>query len=185
MSVPTVRLRRAVLRNALTWAVAWAALGGALVAGVAVFDPDPTIESLPERLGLALMAGVAWGVRFGVMGAAIGALFAGLVRLGYRGRRLADLRPLPFAVLGAAVGGIGVPLVLQAMNVLSGGAIAWHLVLDDAPWAAAFGALAAAGGIALARRADALPPGPEHAALAAPGAREALPPAQEPAAAAR
>jgi hypothetical protein len=47
------------------------------------------------------------------------------------------------------------------MNVLSGdGPIPWGLVLDDAPWAAAFGAAAAAGSILLARRADALSHGP-------------------------
>jgi hypothetical protein len=43
------------------------------------------------------------------------------------------------------------------MNLLSGdGPVAWGLVTDDAIWATAFGAAAAAGSILLARRADAL-----------------------------
>jgi hypothetical protein len=63
-----------------------------------------------------------------------------------------------FGILGAIVGGVGVPLFLQLMNVLSGdGPIAWRLVLDDGPWAAVFGAVAAAGSILIARRASALP----------------------------
>ena len=62
-----------------------------------------------------------------------------------------------FAILGAVIGGAGVPLFLQTMNVLSGdGLIAWHLVLDDAVWAAPFGAAAAAASILLARRAEAV-----------------------------
>lgn len=181
MSDHTFRRRRAVLRTALTWAAAWAAAGGALVTAVSVFDPNPAIESLPERLGLALMSGVAWGVRFGVAGAAIGAAFSVAVRFGYRGRRLADIHPGRFALLGAIVGGVGVPLFLQLMNVLSGdGPIAWGLVTDDGVWAAVFGAAAAAGSILLARRAEVLPPGSEAAALGRGDDAGALPAAECP-----
>ena len=152
---------RALLRSAAIWGVAWGAAGSALFAAIGLFDPNPAIESLPERLGMALLAGVSWGVRFALIGAVIGAIFAVVVRLSYRGRRLADISPFRFALLGAVVGAVGVPLFLQAMNVLSGGApIAWHLVVDDARWAAVFGAVVAAGSILLARRADALPRGP-------------------------
>ena len=86
--------------------------------------------------------------------------FASVIRLSYRGRRLADISPVRFAMLGAVVGGAGVPLYLQMMNVLFGdGPIAWGLVLDDALWASVFGAAAAAGSILLARRGDRLPHG--------------------------
>ena len=167
------RLLRAVLRTATTWGAAWALAGGALMAAVGLFDPDPRIESLPERLGMALFAGVAWGVRFGVIGAAMGTLFAALVRLRYRGRRLAAISPARFAALGAVIGGVGVPLFLQAMNVLSGdGPIAWRLVTDDAAWAAAFGAAAAGGSILLARRAEARAAGTGVEALGAADHRE-------------
>lgn len=159
MSQEKSRQLRAVLWNAAAWSAAWAIAGGAIVTVLSLFDPNPAIESLPERVGMALFAGVAWGVRFGVAGAVIGTLFSAIIRWGYRGRRLADISPVRFGILGALVGGVGVPLFLQLMNVLSGdGPIAWRLVLDDAPWAAVFGAAAAAGSILLVRRASALPP---------------------------
>lgn len=154
---------RAVLRNALTWGAAWALAGGSIVTAIVLFDPGPGVESLIERVGQALFAGVSWGVRFGIAGAVIGAAFSAVIRLGYRGRRLADINPVRFALLGAVVGGVGVPLYLQAMNVLTGGApIAWGLVTDDAVWASMFGAAAAAGTILLARRADASARGGPH-----------------------
>ncbi|MGH7585134.1 MAG: hypothetical protein ACREMH_02710 [Gemmatimonadales bacterium] len=160
MSDDTFRFLRAVLRNAVTWSAAWAAVGGALFTAIVLFDPGPGIESLVERLGMALFSGVGWAIRFGIAGAVIGAVFSIVIRLGYRGRRLADIDARRFAMLGAVVGGVGVPLYMQTMNVLFGdGPIAWGLVLDDAPWAAVFGAAAAAGSILLARRAAALPHG--------------------------
>ena len=155
------RQLRAVLRNAITWAAAWALAGGAIVTVLSLFNPGPGVASLFERLELSLLAGMAWGVRFGIAGAVIGTLFATVIRLGYRGRRLADISPVRFALLGAVVAGVGVPLFLQTMNVLSGdGPVAWGLVWDDAIWASVFGGVAAAGSILLARRADALPGGP-------------------------
>ena len=170
------------MRNALTWAAAWAVAGGAIVSALALFDPNPAIESLPERVGLALFAGAAWGVRFGIAGAVIGTLFASVVRFGYRGRRLADISPVRFGLLGAVVGGVGVPLFLQTMNVLSGdGPVAWGLVTDDARWATVFGGVVAAGSILLARRVNtAQPVGAPHslgraAAVAALPAAEARP----------
>lgn len=176
MSDDRFRRMRAVLRNAVTWGAAWGAAGGALVAAVSLFDPNPGIESLPERLGLAVVAGIAWGVRFGIAGAVIGTVFSSVIRLGYRGRRLADINPVRFAMLGAVVGGAGVPLYLQTMNVLFGdGPIAWGLVSDDALWASVFGAAAAAGSILLARRADALPRGPRPEQLDGADGLDALP----------
>jgi MFS family permease len=151
------RTLRAILRTALLWSAAWALAGGAIMATLALFDPNPGIESLPERLGMTIFAGVAWGVRFGLAGAVIGAVFSAVIRLGYRGRRLADINPVRFALLGAVVGGVGVPLYLQTMNLLTDGRpIAWSLVTDDGVWASVFGAVAAAGSIVLARRADRL-----------------------------
>lgn len=166
MSDDRIRLLLAVLRNGVTWGAAWAAVGGALFTAFSLIDPGPGIDSLIERLGMALFHGVGWALRFGIAGAVIGTAFAIVVRLGYRGRHLANLSPRHFAMLGAVVGGVGVPLYLQTMNVLFGdGPIAWGLVLDDAPWAAVFGAAAAAGSILLARRADALPHGPRAGQL--------------------
>ena len=154
------RRLRAVLRTAVTWGGAWALAGGALATIVGLFEPNAGIESLAERLGLSMLGGIMWGIRFGLAGAVIGTVFSSVVRARYSGRRLSDIDPVRFSMLGAMVGGVGVPLYLQAMNVLSGGGpIAWGLVLDDAPLAALLGAAAAAGSILLARRADALPHG--------------------------
>jgi hypothetical protein len=154
------RTLRAILRTAVVWSAAWALAGGGIIAALTVFNPGPGVESLPERLGLAVFAGLSWGVRFGLAGAVIGTAFSTIIRLGYRGRRLADINPLRFALLGAVVGGVGVPLFLQGMNVLTDGhPIAWNLVTDDGVWASVFGAVVAAGTILLARRADALAPG--------------------------
>ena len=160
------RTLRAILRTALLWSAAWALAGGAIMATLALFDPNPGIESLPERLGMTIFAGVAWGVRFGLAGAVIGAVFSAMIRLGYRGRRLADINPVRFALLGAVVGGVGVPLYLQTMNLLTDGRpIAWSLVTDDGVWASVFGAVVAAGSIMLARRADRLRAEPDHGQL--------------------
>ena len=145
----------AVLRTAMTWAAAWAAAGGAIAGVLQLFDSNPGIESLPERVGMAIFAGVAWGIRFGIAGAVIGTIFSAAVRVTYMGRRLRDIHPARFALLGGIVGGVGVPLYLQMMNVLSGtGPIAWGLVADDGIWASVFGAAAAGGSILLARRAE-------------------------------
>lgn len=180
MSDTGYRQLKAVLRTAITWGAAWAAAGGALMALLALFDPNPGIESLPERVGLAIFAGIAWGVRFGIAGAVIGTIFSAAVRLTYMGRRLSDIHPARFALLGAVVGGVGVPLYLQMMNVLSGsGPIAWGLVTDDALWATVFGAAAAGGSIVLARRADALGPGAEPGALGGADGLDGVPDQQE------
>ena len=74
MCMPDNRFRRlrAVLRNAVTWGAAWAIAGGALVTVISLFDPSPGIESLVERLGMAVVSGIAWGVRFGIAGAVSG-----------------------------------------------------------------------------------------------------------------
>ena len=166
MSDDRSRTLRAVLRTAMLWSAAWALAGGAIMATLALFDPNPGIESLPERLGMTIFAGVAWGVRFGLAGAVIGAVFSAMIRLGYRGRRLADINPVRFALLGAVVGGVGVPLYLQTMNLLTDGRpIAWSLVTDDGVWASVFGAVVAAGSIMLARRADRLRAEPDHGQL--------------------
>ena len=160
---------RAVLRTALTWGAAWAAAGGALVALLGLFQSNPAVESLPERIGLSILGGIGWGIRFGIAGAVIGTVFSAAVRITYMGRRLRDINPASFAALGAVVGGVGVPLYLQLMNVLTGGSpIAWGLVSDDAVWASVFGAVAAGGSILLARRAEALAPGVAAGAIEEP-----------------
>lgn len=161
-----IRSLRAIAVNAVGWGVAWGLVGGAISGVIALFSSAPGIDSLVERLGLAVFAAGVWGVRFALIGAVVGTGFALMLRFGFRGKRLADLNPLRFAALGAVVGGVGVPLFLQLMNVLSGdGPIAWGLVLDDGPLAAVFGAIAGGGTILLARRGAALGPASAAAEL--------------------
>ena len=166
---------RAVLRNALTWGAAWAAVGGAITFLLGLFTSNPAVESLPERLGLAVAGGIAWGVRFGVAGAVIGTLFSTAIRLAWRGRRIADIHPLRFALLGAVVGGAGVPLYLQIMNILSGsGPLPGDLVLTDAVLGVVLGAAVAGGSILLARRADPLAAGSEQGRIGGPRRSDGL-----------
>jgi hypothetical protein len=179
MSESRSRQLRAVLGAALTWGAAWAAAGGTIAAILGLFEANPAIESLPERVGMAIFAGVSWGVRFGIAGAVIGSLFSAAVRVTYMGRRLTDIHPARFAMLGAVVGGVGVPLYLQLMNLLTGGSmISWGLVMDDGIWASVFGAAAAGGSIVLARRAEALRLGAGPDELGDPVTLNALPEAE-------
>jgi MFS family permease len=152
MSNDRFRGLKAVFKNAVLWGALCGALGGGLVTLYVLFVPGPGVESLPERIGGALLAGVAMGLRFGLAGAIMGILFATAIRLGFRGRRVADLSIGRSALVGAVVGGVGIPVVYQLLNILSGGAIPWSLLFDDIGWSATFGAAAAAGTIWMARR---------------------------------
>ena len=158
MSDERFRTAKAVLKNAILWGALCGALGGGLVTLYVLFVPGPGVESLPERIGMALFAGFSMGVRFGLAGVVIGTFFAFALRFAFRGGRLASINPLKFTALGAIVGAVGIPLFYQAMNLLTDGhIIAWSLVTDDAVWASIFGAGAAAGSVWMARRAAALP----------------------------
>jgi hypothetical protein len=176
MSDERFRTAKAVFKNAILWGALCGGLGGGLVSLWVLFVPGPGVESLPERIGEALFAGVAMGVRFGLAGAIMGTLFALAVRFSFRGGKLARINPFKFAALGAVVGGVGIPVVYQLLNVLSDGhMIPWNLVTDDSVWASIFGAGAAAGSVWMARRAAALPAeraqdllgGPEEGSLLA------------------
>ena len=176
MSDDRTSFLRAVAKNALLFGTLCGTGFGALVTLWVLFVPGPGVESLPERVGGALLAGVSMGVRFALAGAAIGTFFALAVRFAFRGRRLSDLSIWKFALLGAVVGGVGIPLFYQALNVLSDGhMIAWNLVTDDSIWASIFGAGAAAGSIFLVRRAAALPREKTDDELRSPDALSGLP----------
>ncbi|HWA40601.1 MAG TPA: hypothetical protein VG712_03260 [Gemmatimonadales bacterium] len=180
MSTDRFRGLKAVLKNALLWGATLGVTGGGLVGLYVLIVARPGVESLPERIGEALFAAVAMGVRFAVAGAIMGTLFASVIRFGFRGRRVADLSIGRSALVGALVGGIGIPLVYQFLNILSGdGPVAWKYLFDDIPWAATFGAGAAAATIWMARRAAAVGAGDEAAQLRAPDAFDASPTIRE------
>jgi hypothetical protein len=144
MSESQTRRLRGALGNALLWGAAWSALG---------FTVATTLSG-------SWLTGLVLSVKFGVIGVLAGAAFSSVVPLVYHGRRVSEMSPVRFGIAGGIVAGLFVPAFLQSMNVLSGGGpIAWGLVLDDAPVAAVFGAVAAGASLALAKRADALAPG--------------------------
>ena len=151
------RSLKAILKTALTWGVLLGAVSATLITAYAFVFAGPGVESLPERVGEALFAGVALGTRFALAGAIMGTLFATLVRVGFRGKRVAELHAGKFALIGAVAGGAGIPLIYQLLNIIGGGAIPWKYLIDDIPWAATVGAVGAAGTIWLAKRAAALP----------------------------
>jgi hypothetical protein len=179
MSDDLFRGLKAILKTALTWGF----LLGATVAVIAIplifLYPGGGDHTFPERVGSALFAGVGFALRFAVAGGILGTLFATTVRLSFRGRRLADLSIGRFALIGGVVGAVGIPVVYQLLNVLSGGAIPWSLLIDDAPWAAVVGASAAAGSIWMARRAAALPGEKELDRLGEPNALDKVPMTRE------
>lgn len=174
MSDDRFRGLKAILKNALLWGVTLGVVSGTLITAYVVVVPGPGVESLPERLGEALFAGIGMGVRFALAGAVIGTFFATALRFIARGRRVADLHLGKAALIGGVVGGVGIPLFYQLLNILSGGPIPWNLLTDDIGWATIFGASAAAGTIWLARRAHALPEEERRRALEAGSLEEEL-----------
>ena len=148
----SMRSLKAILKTAFTWGFALGAVSATLITAYAFVFAGPGVESLPERVGEAIFAGAALGTRFALAGAIMGTLFATMVRFGFRGKRVADLSPAKFALIGAVVGGAGIPLIYQLLNIIGGGAIPWSLLLDDIPWAATVGAVGAAGTIWMAKR---------------------------------
>jgi hypothetical protein len=142
----TFRRLRGAIGNALLWGAGFAAFGAATLV---VLYLAGVVHGRFSWLGLLGMA-----VKFGVWGVVAGGAFASVVRLLYRGRRVASISWVRFGVIGGLVTGAFVPLFMQLMNLLSGdGMVAWRLVLDDAVWAAVFGAVAAGGSMWLAQRA--------------------------------
>jgi hypothetical protein len=155
MSNDRFRGLKAVLKTALTWGILLGATVTVIAVPLILLFPGGGDHTFMERVGLSFFAAVGLGIRLGIFGGIIGLLFATAVRFSYRGKRLADLSIGRFALLGGVVGGVGVPLVYQLLNILSGGAIPWKYLLGNIPFAAFVGAAAAAGSIWMARRAAA------------------------------
>lgn len=152
MSTGIIRRLRGALGNALIWGAAWAGLG---FVAATLFSGS-------------VLSGLVLGVKFGIFGGITGVAFSIVVPLVYQGRRLSSISPVRFGLFGGIVAGVFAPLFMQTMNVLGGdGLIAWGLVLDDVPFTALFGGLAAGGSLWLAQRAGALGAGREPGRLGA------------------
>jgi hypothetical protein len=144
-----LRQLRAMVRNAVVWGVAW---------GAAAFVTILTLRTI----GVMVPAHIRWydalgmAIRFGVVGGLAGVAFASAIRFFYRGKRLSDISLMRFTIGGALLGGVGVPLLMETMSVLTGGGLVpWSLIQTDALFAGLFGGLAAGGSLKLAQLADA------------------------------
>jgi hypothetical protein len=141
-----IRRLRAAVGNAVVWGAGWSALG------FAAFTVLKVAGALPDSahwLDAILLA-----ARFGIIGGVAGAAFSAFIGVLYRGRRLSDLGAVRFGIAGAVLAGLFVPVFFQTMNVLTGdGMVPMGLVLDDVPWAALFGGVAAGVSLKLAQRA--------------------------------
>lgn len=138
---------KGLARNAVLWGIGWGILAvGVSTALWALGLLEPQISWI-DTVGMS--------IKVGVMGGIASVAFALAIRVFYRGRRLADINPLKFAVLGGAATGIFVPLFMQTMNLLSGGnLVPWHLIRGDIATATVFGALVAGASLTLAQRAS-------------------------------
>lgn len=148
MDTETVSRRlRGAIGNAVAWGAGWAVLGAAAFTALKAAGVLPGSASWLDAVLVA--------ARFGIVGGIVGGAFSGFVGLVYGGRRLSELSAVRFGVGGGLMAGVFVPAFLQAMNLLSGGGLVpMGLVLDDAPWAALFGGVAAGVTLTLAKRAD-------------------------------
>lgn len=145
------RAVRAAIGNAVVWGVAWTGLAMVAMIGLrAVGYVPPTIGPL-DMFGMA--------IRIGFVGGLAGAVFAGVLRLAHRGRRLSELSALRFGVGGALASGILVPTAMQLSNLLSGqGLVPWGLIVDDMIYVTLFGGLAAGVSVKLAQLASRVVP---------------------------
>lgn len=143
------RRLRAVVGNAMVWGAGWAALGFAVFAGMKVAGLlSPSVIWLDS----IIIAG-----RLGVMGGITGAAFSAVIRLLYRGRRLAEISCVRFGIGGGVVAGVFVPAFMTVARLLSGdGPLPLDGVLSNGLLAAAFGGVAAGVSLKLAQRAQAL-----------------------------
>jgi hypothetical protein len=158
------RLKRlkAVFRNAVVWGVTWGVLGTMWATLMRLSDSIP--------FGQALVDGIGMGIRIGIGGGLVGAVFAAIISIAYRGKNLAEISPAKFGLGAAIFSGAFVPAVMQATNLLSGsGFVPFDLINTDILYSALFGGITAAGTMALAkrdaRRNPALPGGSDRDAL--------------------
>lgn len=149
------RTLRGLAGNAVVWGLGWGA------AALAVLTGRLLLGLAPE--GIGFLDGVGMAIRIGVMGGIASVVFAGVMRLFYRGRRLRDLSVARFTLVGGVVTGLFVPLFMETMSVLSGGGLVpWSLVRGDILFSTLFGAAAAGGSLWLAQRAEGLGAGEEE-----------------------
>jgi hypothetical protein len=134
------------VKNGMVWGVAWFGLAFVMILvlrtiGVVV----PASISLIDAIGMS--------IKFGVMGGITGAAFSVFISLLYRGRRLAEISRVRFAIGGGVVAGLFVPAFMMAGNLISGdGFPPFAAIRGDILAAALFGGIAAGASMWLAQR---------------------------------
>ncbi len=142
----SMRALRGALGNAIIWGAGFGAIGFAVIALLQL------VNVLPGRLIDAL--GMA--IRIGIMGGIASFAFAGVIRLLYRRKRVSDISVARFALIGAIVTGLFVPLFMQLTNILSGSDLApWRDIDSDVIGAFLVGGAIAAASLHIAQRASA------------------------------
>ena len=153
------RRLRGVASTGSTWFVAWAGLGVLYLA----VDYMRNYWQVPELRSQFLEALAAFGLFWGVWGAASGIIYGVCVAVTQRSQMFDQLRARHLAFWGA-MAGAAYPAVLWAASFFAPSP--W---LADAPigiaLGAAAGAISAAGTLWIARRADRVPRGPTPAEL--------------------
>lgn len=143
-----LRRLRGMLGLGLVWAVVWTPTG----AGIFIVQYLATGSGFPPWSLLAPI--LLTGARDGFLA---GFLFAGGMSLAFRNRTVAELRPVPFGVIGALAG-----MVLPLMAIATAGMAAYLLttrvVVAMFGFAGVLGAATAIGSLKLAQAA---PPGIE------------------------
>jgi hypothetical protein len=128
---------RGALGMGLTWAVAWAVIGGGVMEGIV--DPDGRILDMwPQTLAIPGFVG--------------GVLFSGMLWVSAGRRRFEELSLSRFGILGGATGAVLGALAV-ALGLAAGALPLWLRVAAIAAPATVLGAVSAAGTLALARRA--------------------------------
>lgn len=167
------RVLRAAIGNGLVWGATWAGLWVLAMVGFTLLGLLGIVPgfSILQAIGAA----VRFGVPFGVIGFVGGGLFAGGLRLLYRGRGLSEISAMKVGLVGSVLGVLFVPLFLQTLSLLSGGGLMpWDVLYNDALLGGLFGGAAAGGSI---KAAQMLPDG-RRDELEGGGAVPSLPPDQ-------
>ncbi len=145
----------AMMRSALVWGVGWFAVVAVPFLLLKVLGVLSADWSWQEGIWLA--------VRLGIWGIVTGAIFAVVVRGLYRGRRLAEINWLSFALRGGIAAAIAIPLLLNVLRLLGGeGLLSLDLVRSNATFGFLFGSVAAGGTIRVAQLAGRSLPWTKH-----------------------
>lgn len=154
------RRLKAVIGNALTWAVGWAVGGVGLAVVTHLFAP---FGPLGEKI-------LIWAAEAGALGFIVGGGFSLLVSVVYRNRRLSDLSPTWFGLMGACVGMAFPVAAFVVPTVIAGGSLTMAGVLWPLGLFGGLGAAVSVGSLKIAQKAPGLSDGSmEPAALEAGG----------------